>query len=326
MKLIDCESFTLENLWAKANQPNFSSLVWDEHHRIVSTEESGTWKAQKLQTKLENRDKNWSSLVPCWDHSRVFTWSYDLRISDYIHANYVSGFEDEKKFICTQAPRMNTVKTFWTMVWNENSRIIVMLINLTTNNELQCYPYWHPAENGMVVIGDYKIRTLRKLTLAHITMTDLFLTKKYSGKSRQIFHFSFTDWTTDGTPGSPSEFYEFVRKVNQVRLAVARGLKTHRQQPAPIVVYCTTGIRRTGIFCTVDCALFQVISTLQISLPKIVRRIRQQRHSSVIVPEQYFFCYRVVLHFITIMKKKKNNTRNKILPNSGEIEKILLTD
>lgn len=323
MKLIDCEISTLESLWAKANQSNFSSLVWDEHHRIISTQESGTWKAF---AKLENRNKNWSSFVPCWDHTRVVTWSYDLKISDYIHANYVSGFEDERKFICTQAPRINTVESFWKMVWNESSYIIVMLINLTTNNEYQCYPYWHRKENGIVEIGDYKITTLRKLTLAHITMTDLFLTKKSSGKSRQIFHFSYTNWTDDGIPGSPSDFYEFVRKVNEVRLAVARELKTHHQQPAPIVVHCTTGIGRTGIFCTVDYALFQMISTSQISLPKIVRSIRQQRHSSVIIPEQYFFCYRVVLYFITTMKKKKKILDNKILLNDGEIGIILLTD
>ncbi|CAG5075277.1 Protein of unknown function [Cotesia congregata] len=55
MKLIDCEVITLESLWAKANQPNFSSLVWEEHHCIISTQESGTWEAF---AKLENRDNS----------------------------------------------------------------------------------------------------------------------------------------------------------------------------------------------------------------------------------------------------------------------------
>nr|ACE75355.1 protein tyrosine phosphatase [Glyptapanteles indiensis] len=324
MKPNDCEVSTFENLWARANQGNFSSLVWEEYQGIVNTQQSGTWKAF---VKPKNRDKNRSSFVPCWDHTRVISLSYDFGISNYIHANYVDGFKDKRKFICTQAPTMNTVKSFWRMLWNENSRIIVMLMNLTFDNEEQCFPYWHREENGVINIGDYTIMTKTQRTGSHIITTDLLLVNKFSGESREIRHLSYTDWTNEGIPGNPSQFYEFVRRVNEVRSAVIRRLKIHHRQLGPIVVHCTTGIGRTGIFCTTDIALFQMINTLRVSLPAVVRSIRQQRHSSVIIPEQYFFCYRVVLHFISILKKKTKMRRNKLqLPNSNEIDMMQLTD
>ncbi|KAJ8874485.1 hypothetical protein PR048_025345 [Dryococelus australis] len=35
----------------------------------------------------------------------------------YIHANWIDGFEDEKKLIAIQGPMKNTVAEFWKMVW-----------------------------------------------------------------------------------------------------------------------------------------------------------------------------------------------------------------
>ena len=316
-----------KNLWKRATQPNFSSLVWEEHHQIVTIQESGTC---RVFAKVENKDKNWSSFVPCWDHTRVILSSNNSEISNYIHANYVDGFNEKKKFICTQAPKMNTVKRFWDMVWKENSRIIIMLMSLMTNTNAdynhydkhQCYPYWHHEENGTVKIGDYNITTMKKRSCPHLTMTELCLTKKISKKSREIYHYSYTDWTIDGIPASPSHFYEFIRKVNVLDVAVKQRLKIFSEKLGPIIVHCTTGIGRTGIFCTTDYALFEMLNTSRISLPEIVRSIRQQRHSSVIIPEQYFFCYRVILHFISIVKKKKAKTySNQTLPpNNSEID------
>lgn len=40
-------------------------------------------------------------------------------------------------FIATQGPLLHTVGDFWDMVWQERSRVIVMLTRLKENNEVR---------------------------------------------------------------------------------------------------------------------------------------------------------------------------------------------
>lgn len=51
--------------------------------------------------------------------------------SDYINANYISGEVpgSEKHYIATQGCLPGTVNDFWKMIWQEESRVIVMTTN-----------------------------------------------------------------------------------------------------------------------------------------------------------------------------------------------------
>ena len=51
--------------------------------------------------------------------------------ADYINANYISGEVpgSEKRYIATQGCLPITVNDFWTMVWQEKTRVIVMTTN-----------------------------------------------------------------------------------------------------------------------------------------------------------------------------------------------------
>lgn len=44
--------------------------------------------------------------------------------------------EEEKVYIATQGPIVNTVSDFWRMVWQERSPIIVMITNIEEMNEV----------------------------------------------------------------------------------------------------------------------------------------------------------------------------------------------
>lgn len=43
---------------------------------------------------------------------------------------------EEKVYIATQGPIVNTVSDFWRMVWQERSPIIVMITNIEEMNEV----------------------------------------------------------------------------------------------------------------------------------------------------------------------------------------------
>lgn len=299
---MEFKPFDVESLWKRANQPNFSSLVWEEYFLITNRQNPGTWKAFEV---LGNRDKNRSNYIPCWDKTRVRLSQNKNTPSSYIHANYVNGFKNKKKFICTQGPMAHTVKDFWKMVWIKNCRIIVVLINSADNDKDNYYQYWSLQERGQVQAGHYKIKTLKINVLPTFIITVLKLTDELTGTSRNVYHLLYTKWPENDYP-DVKKFYLFVLQVNKVLITIRQMASfSHQIPPGPVVVHCSAGIGRTGTFCAIDNALFKLVKTKKVSLPQIVTEIRHQRHSSVVIPEQYFFCYRVLIYLVSIMIKNE---------------------
>lgn len=96
--------------------------------------------------------------VPCFEHSRV-----RLRDNpgggDYIHANYVDGYERVGQYICTQGPLDTTVTDFWRMVWQEKAVVVVMLTKLTELQKVKCSKYFGEEKGQYVFAGPFEIRT-----------------------------------------------------------------------------------------------------------------------------------------------------------------------
>ena len=86
----------------------------------------------------ENRGKNrYMNIMPN-DITRV---KLSNQTNDYINANYIS-IKDESEYIATQGPLPGTKEDFWNMVWNENSRTIIMLTQLVEGGRIKCDQYW----------------------------------------------------------------------------------------------------------------------------------------------------------------------------------------
>jgi len=77
----------------------------------------------------ENTAKNRFHNVPCYDHSRV-TISPRRDENTYIHANFAPGFDSDKDYILTQSPLPETIKGFWSMVWDHDVQTIVMVCTI----------------------------------------------------------------------------------------------------------------------------------------------------------------------------------------------------
>lgn len=277
------KTYSAIGLCIRARQPNFLSIVKNEYHQITSKHKVGTSESFE---KFENRDKN---------------RSHDI--------NYVDGFEDRKKFIGTQSPSSeNTLEDFYSTMWRESICIIVMLIKSTETNQNQCYQYWCEEENGVLQAGPYKMRTVKSKVCRNFVVTELHLSDE-SEETRQICHFAYKDCLKHNVPSDVTKFYQFILKVNHLNATAKETAEQKKIHSGPIFVH-STHCDLLSTFCTADFVLYQMSKTAWISLPNIVTRIQQQLHPTVISLEQYFFCYRIVLHFLSTININSIITKN----------------
>uniref|UniRef100_V5F222 Protein tyrosine phosphatase n=2 Tax=Kalmanozyma brasiliensis (strain GHG001) TaxID=1365824 RepID=V5F222_KALBG len=100
--------------------------------------------AAALERGADNRYNN----IWTYEHSRVRLAkpqsAHDAG-SDYLNGSFVEPprrFGSKRRYIATQAPLPSTFDAFWTAVWEQNSRVIVMLTREHESGRLQSHPYW----------------------------------------------------------------------------------------------------------------------------------------------------------------------------------------
>ncbi|XP_061487832.1 tyrosine-protein phosphatase non-receptor type 7 isoform X2 [Rhineura floridana] len=143
----------------------------------------------------------------------------------YINANYIRGYAgQEKAYIATQGPMLNTVNDFWTMVWQEKAPLIVMLTKLKEEKE-KCVCYWPETE---ATYGPFTIRIQGICEFEEYTIRTFAL--KLKDESRTVKHIVFSSWPDQKTPESAKTFLHLVLEVEKIQQAT--------ESTGPIVAHC----------------------------------------------------------------------------------------
>ena len=101
--------------------------------------------------------------------------------------------------------------------------------------------------------------------------------------SREVTHYHYTSWPDFGTPRTPVEFIELVRSVGDTKEGV------------PILVHCSAGLGRSGVFVAVHSSLeAQVSEHHRVDLATTVREMRKQRGGMIQTADQYRFCFEAI--------------------------------
>lgn len=217
--------------------------------------------------------------------------------SDYINANYVKMFDNS--YIATQAPLPQTFNDFWTMIWEQNVEVIVMLTRLIESGKYKADKYW-PTKCS-------KTYANLKVTLLDIKKNEFdYRIKefeiKFGDETRKLFQFQFLAWPDHGVPYSPNSLIHMMASINQI------------SYKGPILVHCSAGIGRTGTFIIIHSCLKKLTNEAKIvndiNLKDAVLNLRSQRHGCITRESQYLFCYSAIDLGLTsgLFRQKKNQT------------------
>ncbi|XP_022267546.1 tyrosine-protein phosphatase non-receptor type 20 isoform X9 [Canis lupus familiaris] len=234
--------------------------------------------------ELRNRDKNrYRDILP-YDSTRVPLGEN----KDYINASYIrivnSG--EEYFYIASQGPLPSTIDDFWQMVLENNSNVIVMITREIEGGVIKCHHYWPISMKKPLELKNYRVFLENYQILQYFIIRILQVVRKSTGTSHFVKHVQFTNWPDHGTPASVDGFIKYVRFVRKSHLT------------GPILVHCSAGVGRTGVFLCVDVVFCAIEKNFPFNIRNIVAQMREQRYGMIQTKEQYFFCYKVVLEVL----------------------------
>ncbi len=212
---------------------------------------------------------------------------------DYINADYVDGYLKPKAIIATQGPMMSTTSDFWQMIWDEGSHVIVMMTELEEGGRPKCHRYW-PEAGAEEDHGGVSVLLVHETVTKELSDFELSVQNKMTGEDRTVHLFQMHGWPDHGIPESPALFVRNVITVKDAHMAVA--------SPGPLVIHCSAGVGRTGVFCLVDICLHSILDSGYVDVPHTLLLLRLQREGLVQTKVQYEFCYEVLVALLADMR------------------------
>eukprot|EP00045_Choanoeca_perplexa_P018319 m.287000 g.287000 ORF g.287000 m.287000 type:complete len:2472 (+) comp17782_c0_seq1:67-7482(+) len=249
-----------------------------------------------------NSQKHRHTNIMAFDHTRVKVTPDDQLdpalsdpatsdvTSDYINANYIDGYNQPQAYIATQSPIPATINAFWRMVFEQRSSVIVMLTKEMENGRLKAHRYWPEDTTTSTPSVTYSdVRVTRTAVVDQGKWVRRSFSLKRDNVLRKVEHYAMTSWPDQGVPAEPEALLELRKAV------MAHARPTGSTNFGPIVVHCSSGVGRSGVFLAVDRLLNAAGNQHKpLSVPATVAELRNQRMLMVQTPAQYTFIYQAL--------------------------------
>jgi len=184
----------------------------------------------RFSTALEYGERNRYGEVLALESTRVKLLQ-TRNDSDYINANYVDGILDDSigKYISAQAPLPQTFSDFWSMLWEQQIYVVVMLTNLNEGGKIKAHPYWpdqSTKQYGDIFVtckseeeymgGDFIKRTFsvsKNIDMSGLRVATLNNSKKME---RKVVQYHYTTWPDHGAPVESDSILELIKDLDAI--------------------------------------------------------------------------------------------------------------
>nr|XP_054764205.1 receptor-type tyrosine-protein phosphatase F-like [Lytechinus pictus] len=298
---------------------------------------------QRFANIEQNKDKNRIGHILPYDKNVVkLERLIGEEFSDYINASYITGYQRKNMYIATQGPLPNTIPDFWRMIWESQTATIVMLTEMSQKGHEMCAQYWplemdETEEHGNISVtlvsesDEDEAFTIRDIEISHAKImqniygnVDTQNEESAEGAEgaetdsqsaiygnvdesapptpmkdiRKIRQYHFRGWPEVGVPESGADLMHLVNQSH---------LHQKGAGPGPIVVHCSAGAGRTGVFIALNILMSRMEEESMIDVFQTVRGLRQQRPHMVQDLAQFKFCYSAMVEYLESQSTEYQN-------------------
>nr|XP_049463916.1 serine-rich adhesin for platelets isoform X1 [Anopheles coluzzii]XP_049463917.1 serine-rich adhesin for platelets isoform X1 [Anopheles coluzzii]XP_049463918.1 serine-rich adhesin for platelets isoform X1 [Anopheles coluzzii]XP_049463919.1 serine-rich adhesin for platelets isoform X1 [Anopheles coluzzii]XP_049463920.1 serine-rich adhesin for platelets isoform X1 [Anopheles coluzzii] len=180
-----------------ANIIHNKTAIYDEFKEIPNV----TARADEVPEGCEDKNR-YANVVPLPETRVHLKRMNDDEKTEYINANFVKGPKDSANYyIACQAPMENTINDFWRMVWEQNSKVIIMATDLSENGVEKCAEYLPPSVvlDNSRTFGDFQLTLKNRENKEKYTISTVHMRHTPSNNLREIMHFWY-QWPDTGVP------------------------------------------------------------------------------------------------------------------------------
>lgn len=180
-----------------ANIIQNKTAIYDEFKEIPNI----TARADEVPEGCEEKNR-YANVVPLPETRVHLKRINDDEKTEYINANFVKGPKDNNNYyIACQAPMENTINDFWRMIWEQNSKVIIMATDLSESGVEKCAEYLPPSvvlDNNRT-FGDFQLTLKNRENKEKYTISTVHLRNTQTNTWREIMHFWY-QWPDTGVP------------------------------------------------------------------------------------------------------------------------------
>ncbi|KAF8453643.1 protein-tyrosine phosphatase-like protein [Terfezia claveryi] len=267
---------------------------------------------------VEKGQKNRYNNIWPYDHTRVKLKDYPVDSCDYINASYIKSSRSKKRYIATQGPLPSTYQDFWSVVWDQDVRVIVMLTAESEGGQVKCHPYWVDERYGPLVLTkrseelvslekkDPKGSTKRRSTTgsalplpaSNDTSVPHIIVRRFSLQHdhhpfhpiREITQLQYASWPDFGAPAHPAHILALIEHTDAV-VRSTRGQKSTNPSTlslSPLLGPPTPRERPAIVHCSAGCGRTGTFCAVDTVIHMIRRQqIHQQYGNSTATASDY---------------------------------------